>query len=1042
MFNKNEILEQSKFKDPHPRYRPMPFWFWNSKLTEEEISRQIAMMHDAGLGGFFIHARFGLETEYMSDEWMSCVRTAVEAADRLSMYAWLYDEYPFPSGIGGLKVTQNPNYRNKYIDLVERKVSSGQTVNICLPSSDVLAAAALPVIGGKIRIDSLIDLRDHVQDRKVSWTAPEGYDWIVAICVKCVLTDSNGNVFGPDYLSKDATDTFIELIHSKYARAVGEYFGSVIPGIFTDEPCLLAWHQGHTCFRVHHDARLAVWSEDLETGLSRRLSTDLQRIVLSIFYDAYSDSDLLRREYRRDVADLYCRNFFAPYRKWCDDNNLLLTGHLLLEEGLYSNTIFQGDFINSLGMLHIPGSDHLTKAIDGEYRVPNVPVSKTRRHGQKIVSSTAHKNNSGRVISEVFGCSGWTLNFQEMKRIVDWLYVQGINFLCPHAFFYSLEGFRKSDAPPSQSYHSPWWKYYRGFSDYVGRLSYMLSDGIHRADVAVFYPSSSFYSSFKPGVQEKRDVLTTESYDFYCDRLSVNGYDYDIVPEDSVNLDNVRAGRLHVGSEFFRVLVLPAVWYMKDEVTTALKCFVEGGGILIATLMFPGLSVWEEDIALSQEQEDLEDLFDVKGIATWKQSMQTTEQVRVFKKQYGLGTAYFLSCPEAMNAHDQDMLWHLLEDALLPVLSSELEQKVELRNQEGGHPREIECLHTVKDGCDIYFLTNHSQEQNQVNINIPGAKSLEVWNPETGEVSLAEVTGTTLDWTFEPCQSVFLVNTTQSSVKTDLNGERTPEKTAVLTRTLSDEWEFERNLPNVHILDNWVFSAKATDSGYVYTYSVSVEMEEVPPDARLLFDDIEKRDSYMESFELVITVNGTARVIRDFDDTFMEDKFKYVDIAQVLRPGSNTIEIKFVNNSWGEEPKLLTELPKLLGSFALERNVQSGIYRVMTEPSVIRTGSWTTQGYPYYSGEMEYRQIVRVSRDELHARVSLVVRDARDVVRVVVNDHDAGTRLWAPYEFRIDEYLCEGENRIAICVSNTLANFLGQESQVSGLTGNVYLVFE
>jgi hypothetical protein len=1014
MFNKNEILEQSKFKDPHPRYRPMPFWFWNSKLTEEEINRQITMMHDAGLGGFFIHARFGLETEYMSDEWMSCVRTAVEAADRLSMYAWLYDEYPFPSGIGGLKVTQNPNYRNKYIDLVERQVSSGQSVDICLPSSDVLAAAALPVLDGKIKVDSLVDLRGFVNNGEVRWTAPEGDDWIVAICAKCVLTDSNGNVFGPDYLSKDATDTFIELIHSKYAQAVGEYFGSVIPGIFTDEPCLLAWHQGHTCFRVHHDARLAVWSEDLEISLLQKLSTDLQRIVLSIFYDAYSDSHLLRREYRRDVADLYCRNFFAPYREWCEDNNLLLTGHLLLEEGLYSNTIFQGDFINSLGMLHIPGSDHLTKAIDGEYRVPNVPVSKTRRHGQKIVSSTAHKNNSGRVISEVFGCSGWTLNFQEMKRIVDWLYVQGINFLCPHAFFYSLEGFRKSDAPPSQSYHSPWWKYYRGFSDYVGRLSYMLSGGTHRADIAVFYPSSSFYSSFKPGVQEKRDILTSETYDFYCDRLSVNGYDYDIVSEDCITLENISAGKLLIGNESFSVLVLPAVWYMKDEVMEALKCFVESGGRLIATLMFPGLPIWEEDLVISQDQKALEDLFDAKSIATWKQSMQTTEQVHVSKKQYGLGTAYFLNCPEAMNAHVQDTLWHVLEDALLPVLSFELEQKVELRNEEGKRPREIECLQIVKDGREVYFLVNHSQEQIKANISIPGAKSLEVWNPETGEISLAEVVGSILDWTFEPCQSLFLVNTTHSSVKAHSNGECTFEKTAVLSRALSEEWEFERSLPNVHILDNWVFSAKATDSGYVYTYSVSVEMEQVPPDMRLLFDDIEKRDSYMESFELVITVNGTARVIRDFDGTFMEDKFKYVDIAQVLRPGSNTIEIKFVNNSWGEEPKLLTELPKLLGSFALQKSAQSGTYRVVSEPDVIRTGSWTTQGYPYYSGEMEYRQIAQVSRDELHARVNLFVKNARDVVRVVVNDHDVGTRLWAPYEFEIDEYLREGQNRISL----------------------------
>ncbi len=109
---------RESFVDPGPEWRPMPFWFWNSKLEPCEIERQVRLMHEAGLGGFFMHARFGLETEYMGEDWMLCTQRAVQAAHECGLQAWLYDEYPFPSGVGGLEVTRNPEYCNKFIDLV------------------------------------------------------------------------------------------------------------------------------------------------------------------------------------------------------------------------------------------------------------------------------------------------------------------------------------------------------------------------------------------------------------------------------------------------------------------------------------------------------------------------------------------------------------------------------------------------------------------------------------------------------------------------------------------------------------------------------------------------------------------------------------------------------------------------------------------------------------------------------------------------------------------------------------------------------------
>jgi hypothetical protein len=58
----------------------LPFWAWNGKLDPEELRRQIRLMKRMGLGGFFMHARTGLETAYLSEEWFRCVEACVEEA--------------------------------------------------------------------------------------------------------------------------------------------------------------------------------------------------------------------------------------------------------------------------------------------------------------------------------------------------------------------------------------------------------------------------------------------------------------------------------------------------------------------------------------------------------------------------------------------------------------------------------------------------------------------------------------------------------------------------------------------------------------------------------------------------------------------------------------------------------------------------------------------------------------------------------------------------------------------------------------------------
>ena len=73
-------------------------------------------MDESDNGGYFMHARGGLQTEYMGEEWFENVGAAVDESNKRGMHAWAYDENGWPSGFGGGKVNgKGEKYWQKYL---------------------------------------------------------------------------------------------------------------------------------------------------------------------------------------------------------------------------------------------------------------------------------------------------------------------------------------------------------------------------------------------------------------------------------------------------------------------------------------------------------------------------------------------------------------------------------------------------------------------------------------------------------------------------------------------------------------------------------------------------------------------------------------------------------------------------------------------------------------------------------------------------------------------------------------------------------------
>ncbi len=174
------------FKNVGKEYRPVPFWSWNEKLNVPETLRQIGLMDDVGIGGFFMHARGGLQTEYMGEEWFENVTACVDEAEKRGMHAWAYDENGWPSGFGGGIVNgKGLKYQQKYLRV--RKFTP--------------------------------DLED-----------PRGDNVICCFEHYCFYYDVNP--FYVDTLDGEVIADFINEIYEPYYQK----YGSRFDGFFTDEP--------------------------------------------------------------------------------------------------------------------------------------------------------------------------------------------------------------------------------------------------------------------------------------------------------------------------------------------------------------------------------------------------------------------------------------------------------------------------------------------------------------------------------------------------------------------------------------------------------------------------------------------------------------------------------------------------------------------------------------------------------------------------------------------------------------------------------------
>lgn len=335
--------------------------------------------------GVVLYPRWGLELEYLSEAWFERIRFIVEQAAAREMEVWLYDEFCWPSGHAKGLVTEG------------RKDLAAQFMEV----------------------------------------EPDGQSRLVDV-------PESANLLLPE-----ATQRFLQVTHERYAAAIGEYFGTCVRAIFTDEPSLAAQHQG----RGKAVSWRFTWSKTLEATLG---SDFRQRIAKAGDLSKWSGWS----EYWAAYTKVFHESWVAPIAKWCQDHNIALTGHFLGEGSLGSQVAYNGSLHRQQSALGIPGIDEIS----------------TRTDPQKCealtLASMAEFPGRERMV-EVYALGPPFMKLETMRNMVDLCSACGVDryimAICPHDL---RGGMYKRTYLGIHGPQQPWFEQYaRVFADYVAEAA-------------------------------------------------------------------------------------------------------------------------------------------------------------------------------------------------------------------------------------------------------------------------------------------------------------------------------------------------------------------------------------------------------------------------------------------------------------------------------------------------------------------------------------------------------------------------------------------
>ena len=501
-----------------PVYSPAYFWMWNGKLDVNELRSQLEDMHAHGLRNVCIH--------------------------------------PFPKGFREYFPSEmDPDYMTDgYLDVFAAVVRRAGELGMHAYLYD---EGGWPS-GGACGLVAASDPEGRFMHREIA-LAPDGKP------VVRTRPYPSGVAAFPSIVERGAAQRFVELTHEAYAKRLGGDVGSIVRIAFTDEPDMPRDIAGVSL----------AWTEDFADEFRRRKKYDILPHVPQLIADAERTNAALaqvRIDFHDVKSDLYVERFLVPIRDWCRTHGMMSGGHLNNEDEPESEAMRgHGSLMRSLRAMDVPGVDVIWRQlfpVDGDTPAKVNPFP-------RYAASAMHQNGGRFALSESFGIFGDSVSPAQMKWVVDYQLVRGINLF---VFGYLAQSNARQWMTlfePHSGPAAPYWDFAPHFFRYIERTSRFVSQGKPGAEILVLANSRAFWAG-------RDDAETAANAHYAAAReLDAMNCDYDFAEDrDIAGADVLENGRLKIGAMEYRAIVLPSENWMLPGAKDKIAMFEAAGGIV------------------------------------------------------------------------------------------------------------------------------------------------------------------------------------------------------------------------------------------------------------------------------------------------------------------------------------------------------------------------------------------------------------------------------------------------------------------------------
>ena len=960
-------MKVDKFKSPDNIYAQAPFWSWNDKLDKDELRRQINDMADKGWGGYFMHSRVGLVTEYLSDEWMDCVRVCVEEAKKTNTKAWLYDEDKWPSGFAAGEVAfKDRDYRNRYLELRTEKIESENETVLMEYEDNGITYYITDVI------------------------SPLGSLWF-------------NKATYVDLMSEEVTDAFIESTHEKYKKHFSENFGKEIPGIFTDEPCYVMGSGGVVSIP---------WSKKFNEFFEGKKNYSILDHLPSLFFKK-GDYKKIRYDFYETATKMFIENYTMKYYKWCEDNNMIFTGHYMAEDSFLGQLQWIGSAMPHYEFMHWPGIDKLGRHLEQVVTV-------------KQLSSVVDQLDKERSFCEAFGTIGQQCSFYHRKWIGEWMGLLGIDFINSHLSLYSMRGERKRDFPANFFYQQPWWEDEKAFSDYITRMCYATSQGERDVDVLILHTIGSAWAERSPMMDADNDPwkesIFNNEFEGLAKMMLVYNLDYHFGDEFIMeNNARVEGNKIVVGKHSYSTIVVPPSITLKKSTVELFTEFANAGGNLLMFGIFPtrqdGVEVWldfkgdnvHKLLGRGETMDMLENLY--------------PNRVKVTDKLNG-NNADYIFCETRIDGDNENVY----------IFNSKEE-------------KEVEAIIEIYSNKTPYIMDFTTGEIYTVPFERKGAKViLDIKLYQAGSMFIAfsnevlsdKALDKFCDMGFELAGKVKTINTIEPC---DI---AVSDPNVLILDSVTLKVDGKEKYTDHPIFDVWHNCYYKLEDGTPFEAEYKFNVNDVPNgDVTAVVEMAENLD-YISFNGIEVKSSKAKGEMGVFDEnkSWRDVNFTKVDITGLVKKGINSLVIKGakVNNITDPNCHIAANDPLnhkatevetayIIGDFNV--NLINGKEPVMVASKKPETNI-TDSGYPFYLGDIRYSFTVGKGAGN-YLRVDKV--DAASV-KVYINGELQGVKYWNPYVYNIEGKLNSDTDEVKVVITNTMVNPMGPNNMADILELN------